>query len=469
MKAKFLSLVALTICVVLMGVVPVSSQGEGPQATVPFTETFDSVSMPDIPPGWTVENTNGDNKQWETHSSSPSGHSAPNSLRIAYNPNEAMNDWAFSPGLELTGGVTYAVSFWYRAGLSGNPEKMEIKWGTAPTSTAMTEGPIFDNASIANTNWVQASAQFTPSVSGSYYLGWHAYSNADTYSLAIDDVAVYEAAAEWMWTGAVDDSWHTSGNWEMNLIPGSANDVRIPGTPSGGNFPVLRDTDHAHAANLTIDAGASFSLESFWRLYVEGTLVNNGTLREIHTLNIGSPWEFLHITNEAGDTDKYRGVDITANTTSLGDTIVEVKGNQTGGCTTNPSDALLHRCYVITPTSQYPSLVRFYYTEAERNGQAADAVALWHYDGPPGQWSLAGNTYAYSESGSSCTQNFCWFQADNVATYSPFGVGSGSQPTAVTLRGITTRSTFSVVGVGTIGLLCTLRLVLMKAKRREER
>jgi len=103
-------------------------------------------------------------------------------------------------------------------------------------------------------------------------------------------------------------------------------------------------------------------------------------------------------------------------------------------------DALLTRCYHITPGSAQNATIRFWYTEAERNGQQANVLLLWHGTNTlPLIWTQAGNGYTYSEGAAACTSNgglACWMQANNVSTYSPFGLGSGSTPTAIRLRSL---------------------------------
>ena len=45
-------------------------------------------------------------------------------------------------------------------------------------------------------------------------------------------------SAQSVWTGDVDTDWDNPGNWSAGVpTPGSF--VTIPGTPSGGNFPIF--------------------------------------------------------------------------------------------------------------------------------------------------------------------------------------------------------------------------------------
>jgi hypothetical protein len=172
---------------------PIWSFTTGPDPTIttfPYTQNFDGVTTPNLPNGWTIENTNGDANVWATSTSAP--RSTPNHMRISYNSTLAMNDWFFTPPVQLTGGTSYTVKFWYRG--TSFDESMEVKWGASATSAGMTEGPIFDNPSFAFTTYTEGVGTFTPSTTGTYYLGWHGYSTPDQNAIYVDDITIQETA-----------------------------------------------------------------------------------------------------------------------------------------------------------------------------------------------------------------------------------------------------------------------------------
>ena len=65
----------------------------------PIPKIFDIVTAPLVPPCMTVTNDNGDAKLWQTYATNP--RSSPNAMSIDYNTTLAMNDWFFTPGLNL--------------------------------------------------------------------------------------------------------------------------------------------------------------------------------------------------------------------------------------------------------------------------------------------------------------------------------------------------------------------------------
>jgi len=183
--------------------------------------------------------------------------------------------------------------------------------------------------------------------------------------------------------------------------------------------------------NVQINSGATLELSG--SVTIDGALANNGALRERKNVTTLILTEFLHIKNSGG-VSVYHGVDITADG-PMGVTTVDVRGSQSAGCTTNSGDALMFRCFDVTPAVPQNSLLKFWFTGAEQNGQAANALKIWHYDGPRFGWSQVGAPYTYSESGTACPRGReCWVEGYNISGYSPFGLGSGGTPTAVTLR-----------------------------------
>ena len=165
--------------------------------SVPYTQNFDGVTQPALPSCFSVENTNADAYTWQTCTSTSLGNSTavtPNSgtnqMGIRYNGSLAMNDWFFLPPLTLTGGTSYRLTFWCR-GYTGLTEQLEVKYGTAPTSTAMTSGTIVTSFGITGGNpYTKITADFVPSSSNDYSIGFHGLSASNLWYIFVDDVTV---------------------------------------------------------------------------------------------------------------------------------------------------------------------------------------------------------------------------------------------------------------------------------------
>lgn len=155
----------------------------------PHTQNFDSSSS--LPCGWTVENTNNDNRTWAVGTTSP--RSAPNNIVYNYSTTTAANDWIFTPPLNLEAGKNYRIRFWYRARSASFPEKLEVKWGATANAAGMTSAAIFTNSNIANTTYIEgSSASFSPAANGIQHIGFRVFSDADEYDLYLDDIVIEE-------------------------------------------------------------------------------------------------------------------------------------------------------------------------------------------------------------------------------------------------------------------------------------
>lgn len=402
------------------------------------------------PAGWTTaqygNGTPGYNTWWfGNYAGGPnqSPYSGGFALRWRDGTATTIDAWLFSPPLSLRSGVLYQLQFRYGVFSAGDPQTISAHLGSGPSSSSMTT-QLVNLANASNTSWLTSTTTFTVAVDGTYYLGFRDYdASANTYGAGLDNISL---------SGAADLTFY---------------DLSVTGSSQA---TLSGHTVIQH--NLNVNAGSTLDLDTH-SLTVDGTLTNNGTLRQ--TKNVAGPTEFLHIQNAAGTVDKYFGVNITPTSTALQTTTVEIKGNQTGGCTTNPADALLFRCFTITPLSAQSADIRFYYTEAERNGQIANALKLWHYNGPPPSWVQVGAPYLYSESGATCTTaggTACWLQATAVSTYSPFSIGSGvSAPLAVrvaALSGASYRASGWLIA-GATGLIVSALGGLYLIRRRTPR
>ncbi|MCF6172039.1 MAG: choice-of-anchor D domain-containing protein, partial [Bacteroidales bacterium] len=232
---------------------------------IPYFENFDAVTAPAFPPCMTVEDVNADTYTWETSTTSLS---APNAAKVGYNLDGTtpMDDWFFTEGLQLTGGVTYEVSFAYAGQSSTYPEKLAVDWGTAANAASMSGTPIFDNNNILG-GWYAGSGSFTPATTGTYFVGFHGYSDANMWNLYVDDVKVLEQVAATTWAGTVDNDWDTPGNWSAGL-PSTTTDVTIPTGLT--NYPTLASATTIGSLLVASDATGDASILNDGLLVVSG-------------------------------------------------------------------------------------------------------------------------------------------------------------------------------------------------------
>ena len=160
---------------------------------VPFAEDFSGVTIPSLPTCWSTDDVNGPSPvtgAWIT-GTAPTGFTN-NVARYAYSSTAPADDWLISPGLNLTGGTTYTISYKYAAQSASFPEAMDVYYGTAPAAASLTN-LIVDHGTFNFTAPSSVSYTITPGSTDVYYIGWHAYSGADEFNLNLDDISVVEA------------------------------------------------------------------------------------------------------------------------------------------------------------------------------------------------------------------------------------------------------------------------------------
>ncbi len=135
-----------------------------------------------------MENTNGDANQWETKDYG--GYKVrPKCVRYKAHPTNSANDWFFTPSLSLTSGIQYTLRFKYRVTSATNPEKLAVWLGTAPASGSMTT-QVFNRTNITDTLYRDTAVTFTVGSSGTYYIGFRCFSDANQKRLYIDDIFI---------------------------------------------------------------------------------------------------------------------------------------------------------------------------------------------------------------------------------------------------------------------------------------
>jgi hypothetical protein len=207
--------------------------------TVPLTQNFDSYLVGEIPTCWSTAPTVAN--AWRV-ADNVGAYSLPNSMVTYYNSAVAKDDWFFSPALTLIGGKSYDVSFMVEApGWDVYPEALEVKWGTDASVAGMTGGTIFTDANMFISTFTLKSGSFTPVTSGTYYIGWHAFSEADVDYIAVDDISILATptcmvptalTATNIGTTQADLAWTQTGTPESWDIEYGTDGYLFTGTPT---------------------------------------------------------------------------------------------------------------------------------------------------------------------------------------------------------------------------------------------
>lgn len=169
--------------------------GDANPNTVLLSESFESG----LPSGWTVVNGGTGNNWTFPLSLSGSARTGTRAAQYLYNSTNPANTWLFTTGQNLTAGVTYTISSWYRTSASF-PEKLKVTVGSAATIVSQTT-VIQDLGTIQTATYTEQTATFTPVTTGVYYFAWNAYSDADEFFINLDDISITTPAMlSYNWT-----------------------------------------------------------------------------------------------------------------------------------------------------------------------------------------------------------------------------------------------------------------------------
>lgn len=104
----------------------------------------------------------------------------------------AGTDAFITPALNLTAGKTYLFSYWYITdGLSGW-NTLEAYWGNSPTIAGLTNLIGGAPTTLNNTTYQKFEGTFTPTTSGTYYVGIVCTRTSNPWYLTIDDLFLNE-------------------------------------------------------------------------------------------------------------------------------------------------------------------------------------------------------------------------------------------------------------------------------------
>lgn len=294
-------------------------------------------------------------------SSLPSGWSTSNGSffqgGLIQTGNGAANRWRnqtdgylYTPALQLEPGVIYQLQYAtaIRQNFTNNdgtlsPQTISVHLGTAASPTAMTAVLSAETDETSTSYQTHTISGITVSTSGTYYIALRAQQTGNDYA-SFDDISI---------TGISSQSFHnlhiTNGVTSITGDVNISNDMKV---------------DSAGKINF---AGHNVS--------VEGDVINNGSIIQTKNISSGNTTQFASIKNGADTVNKYYGIEVTPSTGDLGDTTVEIRGNQFCSAST-PASRGVKRCYIVTPTTSQAASIKFFYETNESNSNSTPDVYL---------------------------------------------------------------------------------------------
>ena len=161
-----------------------------PIANLPWEESFEAITAPNtLPQCWAATNLGShifiQTLNYGYHN------------RYAYTGTKAVNftfdsnDYLYTPGFELQGGVSYDFSFWYITdGLSGW-QSLQVGVFSHQTSASLIQ-QLAEITNVDDTTYQRLKVTFTPTDDGVYYFGVYCQSITPAWYLTVDDFMVYE-------------------------------------------------------------------------------------------------------------------------------------------------------------------------------------------------------------------------------------------------------------------------------------
>ncbi|MDD4150102.1 MAG: choice-of-anchor J domain-containing protein [Bacteroidales bacterium] len=269
-------------------------------ASIPYSLDFESIDDMTLLPSCTSIQNAGDGSNWFIYNNPGNGF-LNKTLYYNYNPSNDANAWFYTQGIELAAGTLYRLTFSYGTPATSYTESLKVSYGTSAVNTDMTNEIVnYSSVSTAGTPNISTS-DFTPSVSGIYYLGFNCYSVANQNVLYVDDILLEMSAscveptaltATEITTSSATISWTASASAPAN---GYEYYVSTNTTSPTGTTTATGTTEAATiTANLSsLSANTTYS---FWvRSNCDGTDFSNWSIRGEFTTDCEVISTFPHI------------------------------------------------------------------------------------------------------------------------------------------------------------------------------
>ncbi|MFT6849493.1 MAG: hypothetical protein ACJATA_000289 [Sphingobacteriales bacterium] len=152
--------------------------------SAPLVNTFENDSAN---AGWTVEDTDSSGTSWVLNDASAPAATPGNASILT--GGVQVNDWFFSPCLDLDSSKLYQVTYSFRAA-SNTPESMSVAFGNGANSEAMNTTIV--DSSFSGLGYRRLSRTFTVDSSGLFNIGFQASSGEGSGGIFLDDIVIEE-------------------------------------------------------------------------------------------------------------------------------------------------------------------------------------------------------------------------------------------------------------------------------------
>lgn len=208
---------------------------------------------------------------------------------IGASDNAVQGIWKWMDGPEA------GIQFWQRQSTGTTVNGCYENWGDGEPNNAYSTGHsptyedfahIWGNENPNNPNIGKWNDYWNDESSVTNYLV--EYGGDGTLFTTMDDATI-SVQTELTWDGSESTDWATTANWSQDVLPNSSLNLIIGDQV---NQPVITSGVDATCNNLTVNSGATLTVESGGSLITNGTITNNGTIN-IEADYFFNTWNFL--------------------------------------------------------------------------------------------------------------------------------------------------------------------------------
>jgi subtilisin family serine protease len=253
-------------------------------ATLPFTENFNSIT---IPPCWSQQISPNESYNWSVSNSSYAGGTT-YEMKSTYVSSNAMTTRLVTPPISTTGLTLLTLSFRHAFyAYDGISETIKVQSSTNGRTWTDEIWSVTSNSNLSATTINTTVSHNLNNLTT--YIAFTLTGNTTKYNWFIDDVSI---TAPCYWTGGTPgfpNDWNTASNWGYGAVPTALSNVYIPVVLS---LPVINSTGMV-CNDLVIENNASLTINTGKSLTVAGNL----TVRTNNTgIILGSGASLKHST-----------------------------------------------------------------------------------------------------------------------------------------------------------------------------
>jgi hypothetical protein len=160
---------------------------------VPYSENFNSATVPGLPPCMIAAQVAG--TPWETVAAALPGMGG-NCAHAAYDLISLPDQWLFTNGITLQAGTTYRLNYLYGNGTTDAHDRLSI-YLCSGRSAADTVMALAQHPDVSTAIALTGQTDFTPSTAGAYYLGfrYNAVPGGNPAQIFLDNILLDAAPA----------------------------------------------------------------------------------------------------------------------------------------------------------------------------------------------------------------------------------------------------------------------------------